>query len=62
MEIKTRKELATPRGPEIGLINILARIKMRTRARGGLGCLNRISASISGASARVRLPSGEAAA
>src|SRR3974390_687717 len=30
--------------------------------RGGPGCLNRISASISGASAEVRLPSGEAAA
>ena len=30
--------------------------------RGGLGCLNRISASISGASAGVRLPSGGAAA
>ena len=30
--------------------------------RGGPGCLNRISASISGASAGVRLPSGEAAA
>ena len=30
--------------------------------RGGPGCLNRFSASISGASARVRLPSGEAAA
>jgi hypothetical protein len=29
--------------------------------RGGLGCLNRISASISGTSAEVRLPSGEAA-
>ena len=30
--------------------------------RGGPGCLNRISASISGASAGVRLPSGGAAA
>jgi hypothetical protein len=30
--------------------------------RGGPGCLNRFSASISGASAGVRLPSGEAAA
>ena len=30
--------------------------------RGGPECLNRFSASISGASARVRLPSGEAAA
>ena len=30
--------------------------------RGGPGCLNRISASISGASAGVRLPNGEAAA
>jgi hypothetical protein len=30
-------------------------------ARGGPGCLNRFSASISGASARVRLPSGVAA-
>jgi hypothetical protein len=29
--------------------------------RGGPGCLNRISASISGASAGVRLPSGLAA-
>ena len=29
--------------------------------RGGPGCLNRFSASISGASARVRLPSGVAA-
>ena len=29
--------------------------------RGGPGCLNRISASISGASAKVRLPSGVAA-
>ena len=29
--------------------------------RGGLGCLNRFSASISGASAGVRLPSGAAA-
>ncbi len=29
--------------------------------RGGPGCLNRFSASISGASASVRLPSGEAA-
>jgi hypothetical protein len=29
--------------------------------RGGPGCLNRISASISGVSAEVRLPSGEAA-
>ena len=36
----------------------------RTRGlaiRGGPGCLNRFSASISGASARVRLPSGVAA-
>ena len=33
-----------------------------TGERGGPGCLNRISASISGASAGVRLPSGEAAA
>ena len=32
------------------------------RSRGGPGCLNRISASISGASAGVRLPSGGAAA
>ena len=32
-----------------------------TSIRGGPGCLNRISASISGASARVRLPSGMAA-
>jgi len=31
------------------------------RVRGGPGCLNRFSASISGASASVRLPSGEAA-
>ena len=30
-------------------------------SRGGPGCLNRFSASISGASARVRLPSGVAA-
>jgi len=30
--------------------------------RAGPGCLNRFSASISGASAEVRLPSGEAAA
>jgi hypothetical protein len=30
-------------------------------ARGGPGCLNRFSASISGASAGVRLPSGVAA-
>jgi hypothetical protein len=30
--------------------------------RGGPGCLNRFSASISGASAGVRLPSGGAAA
>ena len=29
--------------------------------RGGPGCLNRFSASISGASAKVRLPSGGAA-
>jgi hypothetical protein len=33
-----------------------------TFERGGPGCLNRFSASISGASARVRLPSGGAAA
>jgi hypothetical protein len=32
------------------------------KVRGGPGCLNRISASISGASAGVRLPSGGAAA
>jgi hypothetical protein len=31
------------------------------KQRGGPGCLNRFSASISGASARVRLPSGVAA-
>jgi hypothetical protein len=30
--------------------------------RGGPGCLNRLSASISGASSEVRLPSGGAAA
>jgi hypothetical protein len=46
-------------------------IELRTRftdywieainVRGGPGCLNRFSASISGASARVRLPSGVAA-
>jgi hypothetical protein len=30
--------------------------------RGGPGCLNRFSASISGASTKVRLPSGGAAA
>jgi hypothetical protein len=33
----------------------------RVEDRGGPGCLNRFSASISGASARVRLPSGVAA-
>jgi hypothetical protein len=32
------------------------------KIRGGPGCLNRFSASISGASAEVRLPSGGAAA
>ena len=34
---------------------------LEDRVRGGLGCLNRFSASISGASAGVRLPSGAAA-
>ena len=34
---------------------------LRISIRGGPGCLNRISASISGASAKVRLPSGVAA-
>jgi hypothetical protein len=33
-----------------------------TSSRGGPGCLNRFSASIGGASAGVRLPSGEAGA
>ena len=37
-----------------------ARVK-GAEERGGPGCLNRFSASISGASARVRLPSGVAA-
>ena len=36
--------------------------EVKSNMRGGPGCLNRISASISGASAGVRLPSGEAAA
>jgi hypothetical protein len=36
--------------------------KLGLKDRGGPGCLNRISASISGASAGVRLPSGGAAA
>ena len=35
--------------------------QLKGAARGGPGCLNRISASISGASAGVRLPSGGAA-
>jgi DHA2 family multidrug resistance protein len=34
----------------------------RKNLRGGPGCLNRFSASISGASTKVRLPSGGAAA
>ena len=38
------------------------RVAISQASRGGLGCLNRISASISGASAGVRLPSGGAAA
>ena len=36
--------------------------RLKKIKRGGPGCLNRISASISGASAGVRLPSGGAAA
>ena len=36
-------------------------IRLETFRRGGSGCLNRISALISGASAGVRLPCGEAA-
>ena len=38
-----------------------AQILLAADARGGPGCLNRISASLSGASAGVRLPSGGAA-
>lgn len=39
----------------------LAILELRMELRGGPGCLNRFSASISGASAEVRLPSGVAA-
>src|ERR1700730_14008302 len=41
--------------------NIAFATMAQQRPRGGPGCLNRFSASISGASARVRLPSGVAA-
>jgi hypothetical protein len=44
-------------GPDTGRADLIVR-----EHRGGPGCLNRFSASISGASAGVRLPSGEAAA
>jgi hypothetical protein len=37
-------------------------VTLRDEDRGGPGCLNRFSASISGASTKVRLPSGGAAA
>jgi hypothetical protein len=37
------------------------RSQLEASLRGGPGCLDRISASISGASAGVRLPCGEAA-
>jgi hypothetical protein len=40
---------------------ICADAEISDELRGGPGCLNRFSASISGASARVRLPSGVAA-
>jgi len=45
-----------------GEIATTLELRDRVAKRGGPGCLNRISASISGASAEVRLPSGEAAA
>ena len=47
---------------ETDLIRIVTKAFYRfATGRGGLGCLNRFSASISGASAGVRLPSGAAA-
>jgi hypothetical protein len=50
--------IETSESDEIGLE---PRIVLTHMKRGGPGCLNRISASISGASAGVRLPSGGAA-
>ena len=45
-----------------GEVSLIDEIYVRTmKTRGGPGCLNRFSASISGASAGVRLPSGVAA-
>jgi hypothetical protein len=47
---------------EIGIERAIKRYySHRPADRGGPGCLNRISASISGASAKVRLPSVVAA-
>ena len=46
-------------GKSLTTLNIAHRLE--ASGRGGPGCLNRFSASISGASAGVRLPSGGAA-
>ena len=46
---------------ELDQIEDLYEVSDEAVERGGPGCLNRFSASISGASARVRLPSGVAA-
>jgi hypothetical protein len=41
--------------------DVIGKERLAVAVRGGLGCLNSFSASISGASAAVRLPSGVAA-
>jgi len=54
-----------PKGPNpitMTDTNLIDGINLYAQHRAGPGCLNRFSASISGASTKVRLPSGGAAA
>jgi hypothetical protein len=61
-EISIHRVRFTPIDDEVrGRLEHALGISLSAQQRGGPGCLNSFSASISGASAKVRLPSGVAA-